>query len=51
MKTQQVRLSLGALICLIALLCIYSAARLQATPAAGIPGQAPSGPTRLLRYL
>ena len=54
MKEQHVRLSLVALISLILLLCVYSAARLQAAPPA-IPAdqpanRPPSGPTRLLRY-
>src|SRR5712671_5077014 len=51
MKKQHVRLSLAALICLILLFCIYSAARLQAAPPAmPVAGQPPAGPTRLLRY-
>src|SRR5258708_40144522 len=51
MKKQHVRLSLAALICLILLFCIYSAARLQAaTPAVPVAGQPPAGPTLLLRY-
>ena len=51
MKKQHVRLSLAALISLIFLLGIYSAARLQAaSPAAPLAGQPPTGPTRLLRY-
>ena len=50
MKKQHDRLPLAALIFLILLLCIYSVARLQAAPAAVPAGQAPSGPTRLLRY-
>jgi len=51
MKKQHVRLSLAALICLILLFCIYSAARLQAAPpAVPVAGQPPAGPTRLLRY-
>jgi tricorn protease len=50
MKKQYVRLSLAALISLILLLGMYSAARLQAAPPAVSADQHLSGPTRLLRY-